>query len=100
MCGVTRKDRNMEDIKPNNPPAYPCGILEVENEERVTYGKSYYGMELRDYFAGQALAALITTKKYQQQAILEEWVGIKGELAVDSYSIADQMLQCRLNDDK
>jgi len=80
----------MEDIKPNNPPAYPCGILEVENEERVTYGKSYYGMELRDYFAGQALTALITTKFWQAPS----------QLAVDAYSIADQMLECRLNDDK
>lgn len=80
----------MEQMKPSNPPAYPCAHLEVENEERVTYGKSYYGMELRDYFAGQALTALITTKFWHAP-----W-----ELAVDAYSLADQMLECRLNDDK
>ena len=98
----------MEEMKPNNPPAYPCAHLEVENEERVTYGKSYYGMELRDYFAGQALGALITTKRYQQRAIEQgereglvmDWAFIKEELAIDSYTIADAMLRWRLNNDK
>ena len=61
-------------------PAFPCETLGVDDIGE--YRKPYEGMNLRDYFAGQALIAC-------RNQINEEW------LAKRAYKIADAMLQAR-----
>lgn len=70
----------------NGGPAYPTVYTE-------TYGssgdyqyqiKSEGGVTVRDYFAREALAAL-----------LKAWAGSVDELAVSAYTIADAMLKAR-----
>ena len=63
--------------KPDGGPAFPTMIGDDFGEWRV------HGMTLRDYFAGQALAGLVTTIKSEKGAAL---------LVRASYVAADAML--------
>lgn len=61
-----------------NSPAFPC----QDNNKQI-----YTGMNLRDYFALEALNSLLRVKSYKD---------IK-KFAEESYKLADAMLDERLN---
>jgi hypothetical protein len=61
-----------------NSPAFPC----QDNNKQI-----YTGMNLRDYFALEALNSLLRVKSYKD---------IK-KFAEESYQLADAMLDERLN---
>lgn len=61
-----------------NSPAFPC----QDNNKQI-----YTGMNLRDYFALEALNSLLRVKSYKD---------IK-KFAQESYQLADAMLDERLN---
>lgn len=88
--------------KPFNPPAFPCearGDRSVPEEhdyiQTGIYNSKFPGMSLRDWFAGQALAA--TTRHAFEHAgaaslhnlLPEEWA------AKMAYGVADAMLAAR-----
>jgi hypothetical protein len=64
----------------NNPPAFPCH-LDTPSE--------YDGMTLRDYFAAQAMQALL--RQYPDHLMNSP----ASEVASDAYSMADAMLAAR-----
>ena len=64
----------------NNPPAFPCH-LDTPSE--------YDGMTLRDYFAAQAMQALL--RQYPDHLMNSP----ASEVASDAYSMADAMLAVR-----
>lgn len=95
----------MSANKPDNPPAFPLYPGNGFPQQR--------GMTLRDWFAGQALAGLVTLRvnigdekeangdwkagnyyqlKSQSGASEESWADM---LAGDAYDIADAMLAAR-----
>jgi hypothetical protein len=61
-----------------NSPAFPC----QDNNKQI-----YTGMNLRDYFALEALNSLLRVKSYKD---------VK-KFAQESYQLADAMLDERLN---
>lgn len=61
-----------------NPPAFP-GDWAIDGHE------PQYGMTLRDWFAGQALAGRNVSRQYRT------WE----DMAADAYEIADAMLAAR-----
>ena len=61
-----------------NSPAFPC----QDNNKQI-----YTGMNLRDYFALEALNSLLRVKSYKD---------VK-KFAEESYKLADAMLDERLN---
>jgi hypothetical protein len=61
--------------KPTNPPAFPSGAV------KDPFDKS--GMTLRDYFAAQAMQALIDND------------GLFSEIPTQAYELADAMLKAR-----
>ena len=71
-----------------NPPAFPT-------DGRIQHGAAYDGMTLRDYFAGQALAAVIDAM--QNGTIAKHPVAGYGPagFAASSYDIADALLAAR-----
>jgi hypothetical protein len=66
-------------------PAYPCESYVVKNGKQVT--EAAQGMTLRDYFAGQALAGMLSEGRSNSNAI--EWMPEK------AYDLADAMLAAR-----
>ena len=64
----------------NNPPAFPCH-LDTPSE--------YDGMTLRDYFAAQAMQALL--RQYPDHLMNSP----ASEVASDAYIMADAMLAAR-----
>ena len=70
-------------------PAFP---LQIENRDQ--HEGSQYGMTLRDYFAGQALAEYIAHLGAQSVHA----GGFTGECAVEAYRFADAMLAARKGD--
>lgn len=70
----------------HNPPAFP-----VFPEPGVCSGTN--GMTLRDYFAAQAMPALITHFTSQPFPAGETWE--EGIIALQAYTIADAMLKER-----
>lgn len=85
---------------PNHPLAFPQPMVVIDG--RITSSDEYStgtcGMELRDYFAGQALVGLLMqqTNIAAMKAILEG-VGIEVHAAVGAtaYAYADGMLAAR-----
>lgn len=74
-----------EDTQPKDGgPAHPCGILDAGNY-KVPMN---YGMSLRDYFAGQALAGILASPKLSPKAG-------PGVLVKAAYDYADVMLTVR-----
>lgn len=65
-----------------NPPAFPQTIDDMGTMRSVTKG-----MSLRDYFAGQALVALIN-RDYPAN----NWVSHEAYLSTTAYTISDAML--------
>lgn len=72
----------MEPEKPYNPPAFPAC-----NEANVN---GTMGMTLRDYFAGQALAGIISAHASADDDLPDD-----EEAATWSYEYADAMLTAR-----
>lgn len=74
----------------NGGPAFPCETYGLRNGKETTIPTN--GMTLRDYFAGQAVMALVT-----KEAI--ELIGRKritgADLATACYDLADAMLAAR-----
>ena len=74
-------------------PAHPHPVRNEQCEWDVATG-----MTLRDWFAGQALAAMITaTSAGQHNALNGKPVGtsIYDAMAMDAYALADAMLRAR-----
>jgi hypothetical protein len=70
-------------------PAYPA-VVPVE------FQYAYDGMSLRDWFAGQALPAVIAaTSAGQHQPHVEPGQTQEQAMAVDAYALADAMLAAR-----
>jgi hypothetical protein len=65
-------------LSQGNSPAFPC----QDNNKQI-----YTGMNLRDYFALEALNSLLRVKSYKD---------VK-KFAEESYKLADAMLDERLN---
>lgn len=81
----------MSTPKPDNPPAFPGVVTEMQydkyTEQNFPCVYSAGGMTLRDWFAGQALAGILT-RNCAAATINEtaaEW----------AYKIADAMLAAR-----
>ncbi len=62
-------------------PAFPVSMPAL-------FGRDAEGMSLRDWFAGQALAGLLSNPRADQ-----EWAG--KHAAVSAYNVADAMLAAR-----
>jgi len=65
-------------LSQGNSPAFPC----QDNNKQI-----YTGMNLRDYFALEALNSLLRVKSYKDVS----------KFAEESYKLADAMLDERLN---
>jgi hypothetical protein len=71
-----------------SPPAFPRPASEVHAASRVELCSAQEGMGLRDYFAAQALAALL--------APIHEASGLAAAVIADrAYEFADAMLRAR-----
>ena len=68
----------------DNPRAFPCGDQQGTEPD--------YGMTLRDWFAGQAMAAIISKIPFQE--FPEDWSPYK-KAAIGAYDYADAMLEAR-----
>lgn len=71
--------------KPDNPPAFPMHDQYLSDGTPVMQGS--YGMSLRDYFAGQALAGICASGP--GQSFTDEII------AQEAYNLADAMLTMR-----
>ena len=73
----------MRDTKiDDGGPAFPCDV-QVEDNSGSHY-EEHYGLTMRDWFAGKALAGLVQNGKYAS-----------GQIAQSAYSFADAMLAAR-----
>jgi hypothetical protein len=68
--------------------AFPTHSINVNDEARVTAIGGEGGMELRDYFAAQALQALIIREG-------KECSGVINEITTTAYQYADDMIKER-----
>jgi len=68
--------------------AFPTHTISVNNEARITAVGGEGGMELRDYFAAQALQALIIREG-------KEGSGVINEITTTAYQYADDMMKER-----
>jgi hypothetical protein len=68
--------------------AFPTHSINVNDQARVTAIGGEGGMELRDYFAAQALQALIIREG-------KECSGIINEITTTAYQYADDMMKER-----
>ena len=75
-----------------NPPAFPAGWPEAGYEP-------HYGMTLRNWFAGQALGAIITATSNGQHYPAREGRSLIQGMTQDAYELADAMLAHRKETD-
>jgi len=68
--------------------AFPTHSINVNDEARVTAIGGEGGMELRDYFAAQALQALIIREG-------KDCSGVINEITTTAYQYADDMIKER-----
>ena len=68
--------------------AFPTHSISVSDEARVTAIGGEGGMDLRDYFAAQALQALIIREG-------KECSGVINEITTTAYQYADDMMKER-----
>jgi hypothetical protein len=74
-----------------NPPAFPR-----PDTDHGSYGHGGHdGMTLRDYFAGQALGAIIVATSAGQHQPDRDGRDIVDGIAFDAYELADAMLTAR-----
>lgn len=71
-----------------NPPAFPVSSID---------GFTQYGMDLRDYFAGQAMPAIITDMCGPSESESQDCRHPRVVIAERAYAIADAMLRARLS---
>ena len=76
----------------DNPRAFPAGWPEAGYEP-------HYGMTLRDWFAGQALGAIITATSNGQHYPAREGRSLIQGMTQDAYELADAMLAHRKETD-
>ena len=69
--------------------AFPTPTFSISDEARVTSIGGHDGMDLRDYFAAQALQALIIREG-------KDHSGIINEITTTAYQYADDMMKERL----
>lgn len=102
--------------QPNTDPAFPTENYTWKDDKGAWHTCPHSGMSMRDYFAGQALPALINATAFYQQKAQEEalaeyayksWREIHNALDADNlledyiscswaaYKIADEMLRAR-----
>ena len=76
---------------PDNPHAFPrpTGYTPADDKGRLAYNDPQYGMTLRDYFAGQVIAALVFEAD-RKTPVTAQTAGTIG--AKSAYIIADAML--------
>lgn len=74
----------------NGGPAFPM----TEHHHDGSYYHDHSGMTLRDYFAAQALPAIIAAVCAHQHH-LRDGMDIRQSMAMDAYELADKMLQVR-----
>ena len=76
---------------PDGGPAFP---VQIPGAERP--GMVMPGMTLRDWFAGQALGAIIQiTAAGQHTPQTKHGKGVEASIALDAYLMADAMLSAR-----
>jgi hypothetical protein len=74
--------------------AFPTPAFSINDEARVTAVGGEGGMDLRDYFAAQALQAILPT--YDIQDVFEnENTQMPIIVATDAYALADAMMKAR-----
>ena len=78
----------------NNPQAYPC----LDNNGSGLSMRDP-GMTLRDWFAGQALGAIITATSNGQHYPAREGRSLIQGMTQDAYELADAMLAHRKETD-
>lgn len=79
----------------NGGPAFPHHVV----RESMGHAYNERGMTLRDWFAGQALPAIVTaTSAGQHDPSAKHGKGVVGSMAADAYEIADAMLAARKGD--
>jgi hypothetical protein len=77
--------------KPDNQPAFPSSVAVGHSGD--VYQGQFFGMTLRDYFAGRAIPAIIkATSSGRHMA------GSIEQMAIDAYDLADAMLTARQKD--
>ena len=81
----------MNDIK-DGGPAFPF----TEHNADSSYYHDHGGMTLRDYFAGQAMQAMLSNFDWMQHAA-KQFENVSGDQLVPqmAYEIADGMLKAR-----
>lgn len=73
-------------------PAFPTEKFDnMLRDEPV----GYHGMSLRDYFAGQAIIALMSSPTWLTRAAYEHRADFKDSLVANAYVLADKMLEER-----
>ncbi len=72
---------------PDNPPAFPT--------QETTAFAGTDGMSLHDYFAGQAMAAIIAGQSEGMTAQVTDDIRAGGHEAKTAYAYADAMLAAR-----
>ncbi len=80
---MTQHTLGQPGLKPNDGPAFPCSHVDYLQ----------FGMSLRDYFAGQAVGAILTLDMTEAPGVRPK-AGEDGNamLARLAYSLADAML--------
>ncbi len=79
----------MNANKAENPPAFPHDELDANGQRR-----QWFGMTLRDYFAGQALQGMASSKYWAEN--MSEQNNLLEPVAKVAYMAADAMLAERL----
>ena len=83
----------MTDIKKDGGPAFPQSETLYEDGAMLSR-EQFGGMSLRDWFAGQALTALVAEVRFEHLAVKNntEWGDL---ITVMAYLFADKMLEAR-----
>jgi hypothetical protein len=77
--------KNAKDLEEEGGPAFPAS-----NDADKQYNRIYYGMSMRDYFAGQALVGIASVYLNTEHETLEP------RTAADiAYALADAMISYR-----
>lgn len=79
----------------NGGPAFP-----FQPTEGKIFSKSYYGLTIRDYLAGQALNGFCSNRNYLLATLSEKRVDetVTSLLAKSCYEYADAMLEERIKE--
>ena len=88
---MTLENQNITGARAPNPPAFPLQVHASPNSEIQE------GMTLRDWFAGQALAGIVSGDWAMAITDAGQTAGLRSEasIALGAYEIADAMLAAR-----